>query len=182
MRTLLVIVFSLAFIQTASSQSKNSCSCSLGGGTPEEEIPFFDPVFVGYVDKIEVDTTGSHWLDVDMTVIRSFGSEKLYPLEKIELLVLSGCGIGCGYCGFEEGEPFFVYASRWEYHDKPFVSLCSRTRPLSEAQEDLEAFDGLDLLEARSKSRCGGPDNIAALQTIVSVLLLVGLIKLRRAV
>lgn len=48
-------------------------------------------------------------------------------------------GFGDSDCGyrFEKGKQYLVYASRWEKDQKLYTGICSRTRLLSEAEEDL---------------------------------------------
>jgi 5-hydroxyisourate hydrolase-like protein (transthyretin family) len=54
-------------------------------------------------------------------------------------------GLGGGDCGFdfERGERYLVYAYRGQEDKKLYTSICSRTRSLSEAGEDLKYLRGL---------------------------------------
>ena len=179
---LFLLVLAMTFVQAAQAQDKTSCTCS-HSPDPIEALADFDPVFVGTVDKIVVDPTGDHYQDVDMTVLRSFGDTSLRRLEKYRVITGGGCGIGCGYCDFEEDRLFVVYVNKqWVTEfDKPLVSLCSNTKPIEEALADLEAFGATDILEPSSKAQCGGPDNMAAVQSTLFVFLLVGLQRFRAA-
>jgi hypothetical protein len=54
-------------------------------------------------------------------------------------------GLGGGDCGFhfERGERYLVYAHRIEQDKRLYTGICSRTRSLSEAGEDLKYLRGL---------------------------------------
>ena len=73
-------------------------------------------------------------------------------------LVTFGTGVGGGDCGFSfrAGQTYLVYATgrREALH----TSICSRTRPLEEATEDLEAL-GMPMADRRS-SRSGLPEAV----------------------
>ena len=177
MRTLVFLTVIIVFpfrVTVGQEQAKSSCSCG-HSLDPIIALEDYDPVFVASVDKISMDTTGSHYQDVDLRVLRSFGDTELPLLSEYHVITTGGCGFGCGYCDFEENRLFLVYVMKdWQrYRDKPFVSLCSKTAPIEEAHSDLEAYNALDLVEPKSNSRCGGPDNIAMLQALALTLLIV---------
>jgi hypothetical protein len=115
-----------------------ACSCRFGGGAPCEEYWRVDAVFTGRV-------TGSSEITVDegaykssQRVVRLIVEERFRgDVEKVETEVVTGWGGGdCGY-GFKTGERYMVYAHRNEKDRKLYTSICTRTRPLAEAADDL---------------------------------------------
>jgi hypothetical protein len=72
--------------------------------------------------------------------IVAFQVESTYrgPEGNVVTSVVTGFGGGdCGY-GFKQGERYLVYAN--EAHGRLFTSICSRTRLLADANDDLEYF------------------------------------------
>jgi hypothetical protein len=60
-----------------------------------------------------------------------------------EVEVMTGFGdADCGY-PFKVGKQYLVYASHWGKDQKLYAGICSRTRLLSEAEEDLAYFRNL---------------------------------------
>ena len=67
----------------------------------------------------------------------------LRGVEGVQVEVGTGMGGGdCGY-GFRVGERYLVYAYRDEKTGKLSTSICTRTRPLTRAGEDLQYINGL---------------------------------------
>jgi hypothetical protein len=115
-----------------------ACTCRFGGGAPCEEYWRVDAVFTGRV-------TGSSEIKVEegtykfsQRVVRLIVEERFRgDVEKVETEVLTGWGGGdCGY-GFRMGERYLVYAHRNEKDRKLYTSICTRTRPLADAADDL---------------------------------------------
>ena len=173
--TFVAMVLVLPFMAVEGQDlTKSTCSCG-HSSDPIRALENYDPVFVGAVDRISIDATGSHYQDVDLRVLRSFGDTDLPTLSEYRVITYGGCGLSCGYCDFEEDRLFLVYVTKeWvQDYDIPLVSLCSKTAPIEEAHADLEAYGALDLVEPKSKARCGGPDNVAMLQALALTLLVV---------
>lgn len=120
------------------SNQASACSCRFGGGAPCAEYWRTDAVFTGRViggSKVTIDAEPykQEMLAVRFVVEQSFRG----GVEEIETEVLTGMGGGdCGY-EFKLGERYMVYAFRGEKDRKLYTSICSRTRPLSKAVEDL---------------------------------------------
>lgn len=124
-----------------------ACSCGTVPGTPQETLSGSTAVFSGEVvafDKPPPFTTTIE--GTMMTVIGGGGPKATATLrvsevwkgpqrQTIEITTEADSGVGCGY-PFEEGREYLVYAAGKE----PSVSLCSETKPLSEANADLEAL------------------------------------------
>jgi 5-hydroxyisourate hydrolase-like protein (transthyretin family) len=115
-----------------------ACSCRFGGGAPCEEYWRADAVFSGRVVGSSQITVGEGEDKhperlVRLTVESSFRG----GVEGAETEVITGWGGGdCGY-EFKMGGRYLVYAYRGEQDQKLYTSICSRTRQLSEAADDL---------------------------------------------
>ncbi|HEV7843004.1 MAG TPA: carboxypeptidase regulatory-like domain-containing protein, partial [Pyrinomonadaceae bacterium] len=116
----------------------SACSCQFGGSAPCQEFWRVDAVFTGRVtgsSQITVDEEPNKRTErlVRLTVDQRFRGE----VEAVETEVITGWGGGdCGY-EFKMGGRYIVYAYRNEKDHKLYTSICSRTRPLAEASDDL---------------------------------------------
>jgi hypothetical protein len=116
----------------------SACDCRFGGGAPCEEFWRVDAVFTGRVvgsSQITVDEETYKRTErvVRLAVERSFRGD----VEQVETEVLTGLGdADCGYA-FRLGERYIVYAHRNEKNHKLYTSICTRTRPLARAADDL---------------------------------------------
>jgi hypothetical protein len=118
-----------------------ACECR-GGITPCQEYFEASVVFLGVV-------TGSSKVTLDQgdyafpQRLFQFRLEQAYRgIAGKEVQVITGMGGGdCGY-GFRLGEKYLVYAFR-NKDNKLSTSSCTRTRPFSEAQEDLDYIRGI---------------------------------------
>lgn len=140
------LVFFLGLVVlSAAYQTANACTCA-GGGLPCEGYGRSAAVFVGTVvsgrakdqpkdlktARLE-DSWGSRYY--------KFSVEQRYlGVSGTEVEILTGSGGGdCGY-QFKIGQRYLVYAHR--YQTELTTSICSRTKPFAEANEDL-AFLGM---------------------------------------
>jgi 5-hydroxyisourate hydrolase-like protein (transthyretin family) len=129
----------LAFIAVLifSAPPARACSCAFGGGAPCQEYWRADAVFAGTVvssGKISVDH-GSY--KSDMRVLHMTVEQPIRGIQTAELDVITGWGGGdCGY-EFQLGKRYLVYAYREEKTNRLSTSICTRTRPLAEADDDL---------------------------------------------
>jgi hypothetical protein len=108
-----------------------ACTCARTP-PPQEAKNFMDAVFLGTVLDVARDVDGRQ------AVVR-LKVEKVWKGAKCaEATVVTGVGGGdCGYA-FEAGKRYLVYASSDE--GKLRTSLCTRTRPAAQAEEDLAAL------------------------------------------
>jgi Carboxypeptidase regulatory-like domain/Tissue inhibitor of metalloproteinase len=120
----------------------HACSCA-GSGSPCEAYGKASAVFTGIV------TGGSLILikDGDEEYQQqkvSFAIEESFRgVEGAQTEVITGLGDSdCGF-DFERGKRYLVYAYRSEQDKRLYTSICSRTRALSEANEDLKYLRGL---------------------------------------
>lgn len=132
------ILSGLAFIALLLvAQTASACSCAFGGGAPCQEYWRVDAVFSGTVvssGRITVDH-GSY--KSDMRLLRMTVEQPIRGIQSAELDVITGWGGGdCGY-GFQVGKRYLVYAYRDAKDNRLSTSICTRTRPLADADDDL---------------------------------------------
>jgi hypothetical protein len=121
------------------AETARACQCA-EAGPPCQEFWKADAVFVAtVVSKSAVTTADREVVAVHLTSDQVFRGD----LGGREIDVMTGFGQGdCGY-PFEVGKKYLVYASRWEKDQRLYSGLCSRTRLLTEAEEDLAYFRNL---------------------------------------
>jgi len=83
-------------------------------------------------------------------------------------------GASCGY-GFRKEETYLVYAYAGDGGRTLQTSLCTRTRPLDQAAEDLAVLGDGTVWDTDDGRACGGPTNAAAVQVVFFTLLGLGL-------
>jgi hypothetical protein len=119
----------------------SACSCAGYLAAPQERaqraLKESTAVFSGQVVNIGTGEPGGAWRPATVTV--SFQVSEVWKGPQPETLEVSTPrdGASCGY-PFKEGQEYLVYAYGKEELFK--VSLCSETKPLSEASADLEAL------------------------------------------
>ena len=112
-----------------------ACQCA-EAGPPCESFWKADAVFVATVTSR---TPAGEYLSVRLTSDQVFRGD----LGGREVEVMTGFGdADCGY-PFKVGKQYLVYASHWGKDQKLYAGICSRTRLLSEAEEDLAYFRNL---------------------------------------
>jgi len=123
----------------------HACSC-MGPGQPCQAFGSAAAVFVGTVTDVrtrqpkpaadgEIDWTPRVFR---LTVVQAFSG-----VAGTEVEISTGQGGGdCGY-GFRRGETYLVYAYAGRDGKTLSTGICTRTRPVSEASEDLEFLRGL---------------------------------------
>jgi hypothetical protein len=142
-----ILFLILVFFVTIAFNKANACFCMGGGGPACQQAwdKSVDAVFLGRVEKIEPSRNGKWGLPpgaASMTMMGrvnevSISVEESYrgvSTKTIQVYTESS-GAGCGY-GFKQGERYVVFASKAP-DEKLIVSLCSATRPVQYAAEDL---------------------------------------------
>lgn len=121
-----LFVFNIAFVF--------ACSC-IQPTSPKEALKQSTAVFVGEVIDIDV-SSGIVISSADLVKV-IFEVSKIWkgPDYKTLILTTARDGVSCGY-SFEQGKEYIVYARG--KGKKLNVSLCSRTKLLANAQEDIE--------------------------------------------
>src|SRR5687768_1159900 len=128
---LATVLFLIAFATQA-----NACQCA-GTQPPCEAYWNASAVFVGTVTFSTTTRIKESGAESTRRLVRFHVDRQLRGLEASEVEVVTGFGdADCGY-GFRLGGQYLVYADQ---NDEKMLStsICSRTRPLSEASADLE--------------------------------------------
>ena len=145
---LLYLIFISGIIFILSSNAL-ACSCHFGGSAPCQEFWRVDAVFAGTVvgsSQIYVDEGGYKH---DMRLLRLTVDQPIRGMQAAEVEVLTGLGGGdCGY-GFKMGQRYLVYAYREEKSKRLSTSICTRTRLLSEAEDDFAFIKALPTSSAQ---------------------------------
>lgn len=142
-----LLLISLLFVFTSATQAI-ACSCA-GGMRPCEAYGDASAIFVGTVTLSTNITVKEAGYETTKRKVRFHVDRALKNVESSDVEVVTNWGeAACGY-GFRLGGQYVVYAYS-ENNETLATSICTRTRPLSEAAEDLEYLSG------RSKAPPGG--------------------------
>jgi hypothetical protein len=126
-------------------EDARACSC-VANGPPCEAYGQASAVFVGRVvgaaQQNEAVMDGVKTV-YDVGTIRFSVQESFRGVDSKEVEIHSGTGGGdCGYW-FKRDEVYLIYAHQSSEDKKLYTSICTRTRPISEASEDLEFLHGV---------------------------------------
>jgi len=134
-----VRLVSLAFVAAVvlfCSATVVACTCA-GDSPPCEEFWNVDAVFSGTVVSSGKITVDEGEFKTEMRLVHLTVDQPIRGMQSSEVDVVTGWGGGdCGY-GFKIGERYLVYAYREGKGNRLATSICTRTRLLSEADEDL---------------------------------------------
>jgi hypothetical protein len=133
------------------------CSC-VGYSGPCEAYDRAEVVFVGPVREISETTTelgaGAERMKFPARLVRLGVEERFKGVDTPELVVRTGLGGGdCGF-QFEKGERYLVYASRTSAGLQLETNICTRTRAVTRAKDDLDYLRTLPA--SRLTSRISG--------------------------
>ena len=130
----LVIIISLLAIKI---ETAYACSCAIPG-PPAEELTRSIAVFTGKVIRISKPPNIGSLSSADPVKV-TFQVYEVWKgaVSETTTIITSRSGASCGYA-FEKGGEYIVYAHGSE--DSFSVSLCSRTKSLDRAEEDLEVL------------------------------------------
>ncbi len=128
-KVILILGFLALFIFWVSSSF--ACSC-MKPGTPEEEMKRSYSVFTWKVKMID---------EVDWKNEVNFAVKRVIKWGKTDVKTVK-TATSWAMCGFrfEKGKDYIVYTNYNKDKNYEQVSLCSRTKLLSEAKEDMQAF------------------------------------------
>jgi hypothetical protein len=143
------ILAGLFWLIAVAADDAIACSCFMSG-PPCQAAWNADSVFVGTVRSIEQmdhDEFGQPYRSVlvKFDVERGFVNAVPGPLE----LSTASNGAACGY-SFVGGERYLVYARKTPT-SRLSTSICSRTRPLDKAQEDLRYLADMPRVDAGAR-------------------------------
>jgi hypothetical protein len=140
-----VLLLGVVIVILLASPTANACSCG-GGGAPCESFGTSSAVFAGTVIAVrekplpkKIDGNDLDWLP---RFGYKFSVQQAYSgVAGTEVEVYTGSGGGdCGY-PFKVGQRYLVYAHL--YNERLTTGICTRTRPFSQATEDLAFLDTL---------------------------------------
>jgi hypothetical protein len=137
MRTTLLLAFLIGILSFQAPQQAHACSCAMPGST-QEEIDRTDVIFSGTVDDVRA--SGEMQFGVTMTVNEDWKGLEASEREEVSVYTATDSA-ACGY-GFQEGEEYLVYGYRDQETGDVRVALCSATKLLAQADEDLAALNG----------------------------------------
>ncbi len=160
---ILVVISFVWLVSVGSTLPASQCSC-VAPPAPLAALPAYDAVFAGEVDA--VGNFGAAAKKADFTVTRHFRGANVTAIS----IMTSSDGASCGF-NFEQGRSYLVYA--YEVDGELWTSICTRTNLLSQATDDLVAFDALDLVEedGSESPSCGGSTSAAMAQAAMLVFL-----------
>ncbi len=125
----------------AAPRDANACQC-MASGPPCQNFFQVQAIFAGTVRSItlaERAPTGPQHVRIEFEDTVAFRGVE----GPTQAVLTSAAGVGsCAY-PFKEGERYVVYASRQKPGAPLQVYICSRTRPIAEAAEDLLFFKSL---------------------------------------
>lgn len=148
MRIKLLLIFAFLIIGLSAVDAR-ACTCA-GSSAPCEEYWEASVVFIGTVIEGRSVTVKNGEFEHQMNAVRISIDEAFRGAEGAELEVITGLGGGdCGF-GFRRSQQYLVYAYRDKDDQKLYTGICTRTRPISEANPDLLYIRGL------SKAKAGG--------------------------
>lgn len=125
----------------ALSVEVSACSC-LGRPAPCEAYWKASAIFAGTVTDISGVSGKKVGYGLSRRLVRFSVNEAFLGVNGTEAEVKTGLGdADCGY-GFRQGGQYLVYAYR-QKDGSLYTGICSRTRPLSEAADDLAYIRGL---------------------------------------
>lgn len=142
--TRFIFLFLMVALLHCFNSEASACTCGGGNGAPCEEFWRVDAVFTGRVTGSSQITVGEGEFKSTQRVVRLTVEQRFRgDVENVETEVITGWGGGdCGY-EFKMGGRYIVYAYRDEKDHKLYTSICSRTRTLAEAADDLAFIRGL---------------------------------------
>jgi hypothetical protein len=139
MRRMLIAIASVALL-ALSTHNVFACSCA-GSSPPCQAYGEAAAVFVGTVIDSHNVTIKYGDIDEQMRSVRFSLDTAFRGVEAAQVEVLTGFGGGdCGF-GFVQSQQYLVYA--YEFQGKLSTNICTRTRSIAKAQEDLLYLRGL---------------------------------------
>jgi hypothetical protein len=134
------LLIGLTMLTLASAKDVSACECA-SGGPPCQNTFQVDVVFAGTVRSIvplpeDEPPLRPGEMQIPQTVRVEF--DTVVPFRGLQVsnvtVLTAGSGAACGY-GFKPGDRYLVYANR--KGTELVTGICSRTRPLADAAEDL---------------------------------------------
>jgi hypothetical protein len=145
----LIRLIAFAVLTFAPVRDAVACSCNGTGGPPCQNAFQVDAVFVGTVSSITAlpddeppvrpgESRIPRAVRVDFTAVVAYRGVLASTLS----VITAGSGPACGY-SFKPGERYVVYATRPSDGSGLRTGICSRTRPLAQAGDDIRFLNTL---------------------------------------
>jgi hypothetical protein len=147
-RSVVSALFCVLLLTTVFLGAAAACTCQYGGAPVCQDYWRTDVVFAGTVVGSAKITIGEGDNKYDQRLVR-FEVAQIFRGElTAKAEIVTGWGGGdCGY-RFNDGETYLVYASRNKQDQRLQTSICTRTRPISKAAEDLDFIRNLHNMDA----------------------------------
>src|SRR5262245_1382291 len=141
-------IFCVLLLTTVFLGAAAACACQYGGEPVCQEYWRTDVVFAGTVVGSAKITINEGDYKFDQRLVRFEVAQIFRGEQTAKAEVVTGWGGGdCGY-GFHDGETYLVYASRNKENQRLYTSVCTRTRPISQASGDLDYIRNLPNMDA----------------------------------
>ena len=137
--------FFLLFSSFFFSQPAWPCSCE-PPPPPVEALEQADVVFVGTVTSKELRETEPQWLVYFVSLEVSSSWKGLVKEEMVVTTNSDSLGSFCGYF-FEEGQDYLIYGYEENEGDPIFTGLCTRTKLLKDAQDEVAVLNRATAIE-----------------------------------
>lgn len=147
----------------------NACSC-IQPAPPLESLEQSSAVFAGKVVDITVPRRINIRSDDPIKVTFEVSQIWKGPDYKTIILTTARDGVSCGY-SFKENEEYIVYTYGEE--DELSTSICSRTKLLSNAQEDLQDLGAGDLPTISDSNYLDKNSNFMLVTSIAIILIII---------
>jgi hypothetical protein len=150
-RRLLFPAVGVSIVHLLSALPAEACRCALAP-LPCAAFQESDVVFAGRVvsiDTIQLSGDDSDMMRVDFAVLEAFRG-----VESTMVSLINGPG-DCAF-DFEAGESYVVYGRRWDKSPLPLTGLCTRTRLLISAADDLAYLRGRTAVPPGATVRAAG--------------------------
>lgn len=144
-KRLIVIILGLIFFLPFSTRAIQACSC-IGRVPPCQAYKETQAIFIATVIEIKTgagDAAKSGNVTSQMAYARLSVLETFKGISEKEIRMWQGTGSGdCAFV-FEPGETYLIYASFDEETKLYHTNICTRSRPLAYAADDLDYLRGL---------------------------------------
>lgn len=143
-RRRLFLTLACLFVIAGAAVRADACSC-MGPGTPCAALGSASAVFIGTVADARTRKYEGKKDELDWTpIVFKFNISRAFSgVDGTEVEVATGRGGGdCGF-GFRKGETYLVYAYASSDGKSLLTGICTRTRPIADATEDLEFLRGI---------------------------------------
>ena len=168
MRKIFLLLFIVGSLLVVNTVIINACLC-IQPAPPQESLEQSTAVFVGKV--IDIDVPSGIVVSSADPVKVTFEVSKIWKGPDYKTLVLTTArdGVSCGY-SFKQNDEYIVYAYGEE--NKLSTGICSRTRLLASAQDDLQELGEGNLPTNSGSSYMPQTSNLALIISTVGIAII----------